>query len=588
MNHEDTIDIDLGPEYREANQDKYFGLVVKQDGRYKPLCNFHARVIETITTTDGETEQSELVIAVTFRNTPPRQCQVTAAEFTAMSWPSKHWGAEAVIYPGNGTKDHIRTAIQILSPDKKLTTVHAATGWNADGKYIASDHAIDSDGRHHQPTHLPALLKRYTLDQPSTNNLLFTIQLPALSAKTNIGWMLLLAIARAPISPTDWVIHLHGGSGSYKTEIASLIASHWGRGINARNGTESWASTINSVEVIAHAASCAPLILDDFAPTQTAAHAARLHQDADRIIRAAGNQAGRSRLSDQMQHTAGKHPRCLLISTGEDIPTGESCRARMLNIDVTRGDVSSATLSYYQSARDTFAATTAAYIQWLAQQNIASVRRDLDNAAKHATTTAGHARTANAHAQLAFAGNLFAAFARHHGHELDTPAMHAAIASIAAEQIKLVETESHVARFIHAIQTLLQSGKIHVADSTGNAPQNPTRLGWTTSNQNHVVTYHPNGDRIGWTDGITIWIMPDIGYNLATRQARDNGEPIATTRQTLIKRMVEAGLITETDQIRQRNTVRKTLEARVQTVLAMRYDAIVEPDEDDDPPETPF
>ena len=51
--------------------------------------------------------------------------QVAAGQFATITWPIKHLRAGAAIWPGFGTKDHARVAIQFLSGDPPEWRVYA-------------------------------------------------------------------------------------------------------------------------------------------------------------------------------------------------------------------------------------------------------------------------------------------------------------------------------------------------------------------------------------------------------------------------------------------------------------------------------
>jgi hypothetical protein len=46
-----------------------------------------------------------------------------------MAWPTEHVGAGGVVFAGAGTRDHARTAIQLLSTDVVRRTIYRHTGW---------------------------------------------------------------------------------------------------------------------------------------------------------------------------------------------------------------------------------------------------------------------------------------------------------------------------------------------------------------------------------------------------------------------------------------------------------------------------
>ena len=147
---------------------------------------------------------------------------------------------------------------------------------------------------------------------------------------------LFAAIWRAVLSEVDFAIHLAGPTGAGKSEIAALIQQHFGAAMTSRALPASWASTGNSLEVQAFAAKDALLVVDDFAPRGSRVDVQRLHKDADRLLRAQGNLAGRDRLSATGDLRTGRPPRGTILSTGEDVPGGHSLRARTVIVEVRR------------------------------------------------------------------------------------------------------------------------------------------------------------------------------------------------------------------------------------------------------------
>ena len=179
------------------------------------------------------------------------------------------------------------------------------------------------------------------------------------------------AIYRAPLgepSPIDFALHLTGPTGAFKTELAALAQAHFGAAFNGRRLPASWADTANMLEKKAFLAKDAVLVVDDFAPTGTTADVQRLHREADRLFRAAGNRAGRARMRADGGSRPTYYPRGLIISTGEDIPSGQSLRARLLVLELTPGEITAVALSSAQAdaANGLLAAAMAGYLRWLA------------------------------------------------------------------------------------------------------------------------------------------------------------------------------------------------------------------------------
>src|SRR5436190_21137522 len=103
-------------------------------------------------------------------------------------------------------------------------------------------------------------------------------------------------VHRTVLAGTDFAIHVTGGTGLYKTELAALCQQHFGSGMDARHLPASWSSTGNALEGIAFAAKDSLLTVDDSVPQGSANEAQRFHREADRLLRAQGNRSGRGRM----------------------------------------------------------------------------------------------------------------------------------------------------------------------------------------------------------------------------------------------------------------------------------------------------
>src|SRR5206468_3731005 len=94
-----------------------------------------------------------------------------------------------------------------------------------------------------------------------------------------------------------------------------------------------------SLEGLASTAKDALLVVDDFAPQGGAHDVARYHREADRLLRAQGNRAGRGRCRPDGSVRPARPPRGSIISTGEDVPRGQSLRARLLVLELAPGEL---------------------------------------------------------------------------------------------------------------------------------------------------------------------------------------------------------------------------------------------------------
>src|SRR5262249_6141580 len=158
-----------------------------------------------------------------------------------------------------------------------------------------------------------------------------------------------------------------GPTGQGKTELAALAQQHYGAGLDARHLPGSWASTGNALEGLAFAAAHALLTVDDFAPTGSPADVQRFHREADRLLRAQGNRAGPQGMRPDGGLRPAKPPRGIILSTGEDVPRGQSLRARLLVMELAPGELDWARLTACQgdAAAGLYAQALAGYLRWL-------------------------------------------------------------------------------------------------------------------------------------------------------------------------------------------------------------------------------
>jgi Toprim domain len=96
----------------------------------QPLCNFTARVIAEEVLDDGAEQRTAFVIEGELpggHRLPPTR--VPAERYPAMSWVTEAWGMAPVIFAGQGKRDHLRAAIQMLSGAVPRRTVYGHLGW---------------------------------------------------------------------------------------------------------------------------------------------------------------------------------------------------------------------------------------------------------------------------------------------------------------------------------------------------------------------------------------------------------------------------------------------------------------------------
>ena len=316
-----------------------------------PLANFTARITAEIRRDDGVDATREFEIEARLGG-QTRRLVVAAAQFASMKWVTEQLGARAVIAAGMGIKDQVREAIQLLSaPQMVERTIYAHTGWRQlDGgwAYLHGGGALGATGAvTGVETSLPAALAPFILPASPTGADLRNAIRASLAvldlAPDRVTVPTLGAVWRSILGAADFSVFVHGATGRFKTALASLLQQHFGAGFAAHRLPGSWASTANFNEVLAFIAKDALLVIDDFRPG--AAERRRLEGEADRLLRAAANGAGRGRLKSDTSLRPAHPPRALILATGEEKPSGESLIARMLLVEVTTGDIDPTRLS---------------------------------------------------------------------------------------------------------------------------------------------------------------------------------------------------------------------------------------------------
>ncbi len=578
------------------------------------LANFAARITEQIYHDDGAEKTIHFVVdGQLYDGTPLPPCEITADKFAAMGWTVGAWGTRAVISAGSTMRDHLRAAIQHLSGDVPTRTVYSHLGWRQiDNRliYLHAGGAIGEtgvvDGVEVEP---PPALQRYILPPPPTGDALREAVRASLAvlefAPPRLAYPLLAAVYRAPLGPCDFTLHLMGQSGVYKSEIAALLQQHYGAGMDRANLPASWSSTANAVEALAFAAKDAVMVVDDFAPNGATNDVARLHREAERLLRAQGNGAGRQRMRRDGSLAAGKSPRGLILSTGEDVPRGQSIRARLLIVDVGSGDFGppppepNEFLSRRQreASQGRYAEAMVAYLQWLAprmsiiRERIGDERTEIRDVA---AAEGQHARTPTAVADLGLGLQYLLEFAVAVG-AIDTSTNRRmwdegweSLRELGRAQAHHANASNPVDMFLRLLSAAIISGRAHVAAVNREHPDNPAAWGWRREDGRSGPDWRPYGRRVGWIDGEDLLLEPEAAYAAAQHMAVEQGESLSVSPQVLRRRVRDRGLLLSIDIARETLTVRRVVDGVSRNVLHLRADVVnTKPDKSDKPDSGP-
>lgn len=575
--------------------------------REEKLSNFPARITAELTEDDGAEERRFFEIEARISKAP-HVVRVPADEFEAMGWVIPKLGPVAIVEPGPRVRDRLRHAIQVVSGRPRKLTAYAHLGWRRIGDrwvYLHAGGALGANGPVPEvEVSLSEPFDRFHLPAPPTGPELVDCVFATLRilevAPAHVTYALLAALARAPLGACMFSLYVVGTTGGQKTSLVALIQQHWGSALRADNLPSSWESTANAIEGLLFLAKDAVFAVDDFVPSGAATDKAKKHKDADRVIRGQGNRAGRQRMRHDERLRPVRRSRALLISTGEELPRGESLNARMLVLRVEPGDVRLPLLSRCQQDGDggVFARTFAAYVSWLAGDADAAAIRESPHTAAAALRSEFkrdglHGRTPDTAASLFLGLRTFARFVVSTGAYSQVAAdafletARRALLDAVERQAQGQEESNPLRRFFELLATGVACGRGHVADLEGRVPRDaPSAWGWRRSAEGRVERYESyepqpeqsevweaQGERIGWVDEDDLYLELQAAMNLVQRMAGEEG--FALSPRALRQRLKEAKLLRSVPQSRETACVRVMAEGARRSVVHLGAEVLL-------------
>jgi hypothetical protein len=533
------------------------------------LANFAARIAEEQVVDDGATRTRRYRVAGTLVDGTrlPDAAVDAALRFSGTSWVNEHWGARAIVYPGAGTQ-MLEAAIKTVSGRVPSRQIFAHLGWRrVDGAwlYLHGDGAIGQGG----PVGGIDVEIRGTLAHcllPPVEDLGAAVGASlGMLDLGSIGAAVAAATYRAPlgeIAPIPLSVHLAGMTGTFKSAIEGVAQSHWGSHWNGVRFPANWADTANDIELKSFLAKDTLFGVDEFLPRGRGRHQTdELYAKAERLFRGQANQSGRGRLDATIRERPVHWPRGFTISSGEDIPSGHSLLARVVVVQVKKGDIPPEKLTTLQAAGagGLLAQAMAGYVQWLAgridrlgpwfTQRREELRREAIGA---------HRRTPQNYAELVIGCEAFLAFAFEAGAIAE--GRRGQLLEDAKEHLKRLmecqdegqQAEDVAEVFLTALGAALAGGRVYAEDwGSRQAPIGfEEACGWRGMTHfdeqgNETVVWRAQGDRIGWLKyGTELYLIGDAAYGCVERLLN---RPIGVSKRTLFERLGEAGAIADHD-----------------------------------------
>ena len=563
------------------------------------LCNFTAEIEREVVKSDGLTTSRHFTVSGRLETGGLMpSIDVPASEFDRLDWLPTSWGASAQITVGSRFKDHVVAAIKERS-DPEIVQLCQHTGWaqfNDELLYLTDSGSIGTKGLKLDAScelqgpladfNLPAPIDPRTLDLEGILEAFSHLQ------RDGVALVLLGAVMRATLchfQPATCSVYLQGTTGTFKSAAAGVLQGFWGPKFDGAHLPANWSSTGNALEKTAFLAKDCLLVVDDFVARGTKQEVAKTHTNAERLLRAQGNHSGRSRMTLKADIRNAFYPRGIILATGEDIPNGHSLQARLVIVNVARGDIDTQVLSALQKlVRDgTLAKVMATFVQWLAVEakadKLVEFIEIISECNRDNIGTGGHARMKDNLASLLTGLKMFLDFAEEAG-EVSSSKIESFmdLGTKAARSLEVLQTAidqeaSDAQRYIELIRVAVSSGKAHLESKHGGEPSNPRTLGWRQLDTHTGFRSEAMGSRIGWVDQNIIYIEPGASLSVVKAIASSLDNHLGSSLQAIGKSLREAGLLSHYD--KGRNTAKVSLLGARRNVYALSLSDVFDLDD---------
>lgn len=340
-----------------------------------------------------------------------------------------------------------------------------------------------------------------------------------------------------------FVMHLVGETGSLKTASSKTLMSLYGDFVN-KPPMASWRSTTNSIEKLGFWLPDALGMVDDYKP-----RIVKIWDFVDLIQRYAdGND--RMRLSRDAQVRRREAMRWWMLSTGEDVPAGESSTlARMVILRFKRrpdGAAYNAELAKAQRLAKFMPTVMARWIAWIrdthadrafASRYAMAVQKTGDFIQKNTKDVPNVPRIANNVAMLWVAWQTWCDFVKEQPGFAAPAVNEFPAADLALAQSRQVIEEKPSFIFLTAVREGFEAGR------------------FTAAKRNSNSAADAGGDNfIGYYDVHGFYLLP-AAFLYVSRWLREAGVQLGFSQRELYRLLTEEGLLAKTNKAEEKTTV---------------------------------
>lgn len=525
------------------------------------LSNFVMKVDREIITDDGlETKRKFIISGLAEGGEELPSNEVDAGAFLDLKWIIKSYGIKLNIFPGFNFSDSVRSAIQVMSRTAPVETVFTHIGWRQiEGKwcYLHGDGCI---GAENVSVAVDEFLKSYQLPPPceepweaalASYNLLYIAPLKVTLPLFALVYLAPLTEAfRLADHECNFLLWLHGRTGTRKTSLATLFLSHFRT--YSKSPPATFSDTGNALERKAFDCKDTIFLIDDYYPNGNDYDRKRQNQTANHLIRLYGDKIGKARMKADTSVRAGYRPRGLALVTGEMFIEGHSSVARCLSVEIASGEIDIEKLSESQANHSMLSMAMRGFIEWLQPQmeELPSILREEFLELRNTLLSEGrHGRLSETVAWLQIGYSMFLKYAvsiglleeEVIGETLDTSLE--ILTGCIDEMVTDMNEERPEILFIKTLNSMLDSKDYFLN-------------GKDSEHLGSGKEFHPRGKNLGWEDRSYYYLIPEATFKAFCEEARRQSQPFPGSMKFLLKCLDEADLIkTEWEA----NTIRRTV-----------------------------
>lgn len=341
------------------------------DNKNSPISNvliipkYQIRVEET-------QEMYAVVSALIDGNKVVENIKLPAVELTNLKWISSWLGLDAIVYPRK--KQEFLLLMKNLFRNAEVKKIYSSTGWVKDNedKYEYIDYGGGIEDTIIE-VELDSYLSNYTIARKDINvieatkashNILNVVDKKIAYTLLGLTYLCpLMEFAGKVVKLPEFVVWMHGFTGTRKTSLAKLILSHFGDFNN--KVPASFNDTYSSIEIKSHMLKDTLIVLDDFCPQQSYKETQNINTIAEKIVRAYGDRTSRGRATIGLENQKQFVPRGMMLITGETIVPGNSTVARLVPLELKSDSINLSELSELQKNVEYLSVSMREYIKWI-------------------------------------------------------------------------------------------------------------------------------------------------------------------------------------------------------------------------------